>query len=451
MSKETIKICIVDDEESIVELLTTYLDDHGYKVKGFTQSEEAREYLKTHQFDVVFTDLKMPGISGLEIVDTVNKFQDDTMVIIFTGYASIDSAIQALKQGVYDYLRKPFKLTEIQAVLDRAVEKLTLGRENIRLNKQIVKMLADITMLYEISSIMYQVLDLNLVSDMILDTFTEGMGVKKAGIFIENESTRQFSVLQSRGLPEEISESALSSATTINGEILTLEHTQVFKISDGKIEWNDQPVKLGKKINLMIMAPIRFMNQTIGYVCVLDPRKGLHENSEEIKLYKIVATQISPLLHSHRTTEITGPDGTGIQSIDDLGIVGDALSQIDHSTKVSFILLQVHHPGGLESLPVESMNFCNNLLLSEFSTLEPQVNRFMNNILCVLPLANPIEVELKLMDIKAQFAQSYGSSELELRCGLSTFPSDGKDPREIMDHLIFSMYYEFRESTGDSG
>ncbi|MFQ6614669.1 MAG: response regulator, partial [Fidelibacterota bacterium] len=100
MNKTPISICVVDDENSIVELLNTYFTGKGYLVHGFTASTEAREFLKQNTVDIVFTDLKMPEISGLDIVDTVKEYQKDTMVIIFTGYASIDSAIRALQQGV---------------------------------------------------------------------------------------------------------------------------------------------------------------------------------------------------------------------------------------------------------------------------------------------------------------------------------------------------------------
>ncbi len=450
MPQSRLTICIVDDEQSIVDLLNTYFSEKGYTVHGFTQSTEAREFLKSHPVDIVFTDLKMPDVTGLDIADTVNRYQKDAMIIIFTGYASIDSAIRALQQGVYDYLRKPFKLTEIQAVINRAVEKLLLGRENIRLQKQIEKMLADITMLYEISSILYQVQDLNLVGDMILDTLTEGMGVSHAGIYVEKDIPGSFFPLKFRGLPAPLVEQPFNLSTEINGVGLDFEKTQVIPVEDGQILLNGHPVSLGKENRSLVAIPVQFMNQTLGYLCVLDPREGLQETEDDIKLYKIIATQISPLLFSHRQHQIKPPSAFNHGFLNDLDIVHESLNHPDRPAKISYILLQLHQAEGLKAIPREDMNYCVDLLKNEFGSLDLKIKQFFNYIFCVLPGANPIETELKLMDFKAKFDHNYNGTPLLLRCGLANYPTDGQKPRQILDHLIYSTYNEFPESAREN-
>ncbi|NOZ74593.1 MAG: response regulator [FCB group bacterium] len=445
MKQVPISICIVDDEQPIVELLNTYFIGKGYTVHGFTVSIEAREFLKKNPVDIVFTDLKMPEITGLDIVDTVKEYQKDTMVIIFTGYASIDSAIHALQQGVYDYLRKPFKLTEIQAVLNRAVEKQLLRRDNIRLQKQIEKMLADLTMLYDISSIMYQVPDLNLVGDMIMDTLSEGMGVHHGGIFIETKSAGSYELLKSRGLPVFFKDNPLNLSTKINDDYLIPDKTSVFSVEASQINIDGTMIPVNRKAQSLVMIPIQFMNRPLGYLCVLDPRTGLHAESEDLKLYKIIATQISPLLFSRSGLDVGSDSHVDTTVWRDVDLIQSNLISHPESSKISFILLQLFQIDGLKAIPDKDMDYCQELLHNEFASLTPRVSRILNNLICVLPSANPIETELKLMEIKSKFDQKYNGTALQLRCGLANYPTDGQHPKELLNHLVFSTYNEFPE------
>ncbi|MBT9132906.1 MAG: Response regulator PleD [Firmicutes bacterium] len=91
-------------------------------------AEEALEKVKDTAFEVVITDLMMPGINGIEILRKVKKVNSDISVIIITGYATVETAVEAMKEGAYDYLSKPFNLAEIKITVDRAVERQTLIR-----------------------------------------------------------------------------------------------------------------------------------------------------------------------------------------------------------------------------------------------------------------------------------------------------------------------------------
>ncbi|PJA54403.1 MAG: hypothetical protein CO167_04075, partial [Candidatus Marinimicrobia bacterium CG_4_9_14_3_um_filter_48_9] len=171
---EPVSVLVVDDEIYIVDMLTSYLVEHGYIVEGYTNPLEALERYRQKTFDLIVTDLKMDEMSGTELVDQIRQKNADTLIIIMTGFASIQSAIRAIQQEVYDYLQKPFKLAEINAVIGRAAEKLLLQRENEALHRRIDQMLADITLLYDVSNILYQVPAYETAMDMVLDTLSEG-------------------------------------------------------------------------------------------------------------------------------------------------------------------------------------------------------------------------------------------------------------------------------------
>lgn len=119
-------ILIVDDELVICKSCEKIFRRAGHTVKYATSGKEAIEILKGETFDVVFTDLKMVDIGGMEVLQTVQKKYPDTVVVIITGYATIASAVETMRYGAFDYLPKPFTPSEILAVLDKAMEKREL-------------------------------------------------------------------------------------------------------------------------------------------------------------------------------------------------------------------------------------------------------------------------------------------------------------------------------------
>ena len=126
-----IPILIVDDEADLRNLLVEALEDQGYAAEGAEGGAQALARVREKHFPVIFTDLNMPGgLSGLELLRAVHEQDPRTMGILMTGYATTESAIQALKRGAYDFIQKPFKLAEIEAALERALEHYRLLREN---------------------------------------------------------------------------------------------------------------------------------------------------------------------------------------------------------------------------------------------------------------------------------------------------------------------------------
>ncbi len=130
-------ILFVDDEKNILDIVNEYLTRSGYDVTVADNGRQALEYLKDTDFDVVFTDLNMPGFSGLELLSAVKDRRPETEVIIVTGYGTIESAVEALKQGCYDYLQKPIKLERLKLLVDRILEKKRLQRENLLFKRRL--------------------------------------------------------------------------------------------------------------------------------------------------------------------------------------------------------------------------------------------------------------------------------------------------------------------------
>jgi two-component system, NtrC family, response regulator AtoC len=131
------RVLVVDDEENLRHMLQILLRREGYEAVGAASVEVALGELETRPFDVVLVDLRMPGRSGLELVDEVRKRHLDTTVVVMTAYGSREVAIEAMKRGAYDYLSKPFESDELVLLLRKAEERERLFRENQSLRREL--------------------------------------------------------------------------------------------------------------------------------------------------------------------------------------------------------------------------------------------------------------------------------------------------------------------------
>src|SRR4051794_24286894 len=130
-------ILIVDDERSMREFLAIFLRRAGHRVEAAAGGADGLAALATREFDVVITDLRMPGVGGLEILAEAKKLYPETQAIAVTAFATTETAIAAMKAGAYDYLTKPFKVDEDRLVVERALERRVLHRENVVLRDEI--------------------------------------------------------------------------------------------------------------------------------------------------------------------------------------------------------------------------------------------------------------------------------------------------------------------------
>ena len=130
-------ILVVDDEEIMREILETLLTREGYDVKLASSGEEGLELARALPFDAAVVDIMMPGINGIETLDELRRIDEDLAVIIITAYASVESAISAMKSGAFDYITKPFKNDEVLVVIRNAMERRRLVHENRNLRQNI--------------------------------------------------------------------------------------------------------------------------------------------------------------------------------------------------------------------------------------------------------------------------------------------------------------------------
>jgi DNA-binding NtrC family response regulator len=141
MAQTALSILIAEDDLNLGEALAGFLRDQGHHVDLAINGREAQEFLQKGNYSLVITDLVMPEADGLAVLRAAKQKDKTTLVVVMTGYASLDSAMQATREGAYDYLRKPFKLQEIDIAVANAAKLLALHREN----QELLRKLDDLT------------------------------------------------------------------------------------------------------------------------------------------------------------------------------------------------------------------------------------------------------------------------------------------------------------------
>ena len=127
MTENKLKILVLDDEPIVCKRLQPALEKLGFEVDTFTQSVEAMHQIQQTAYDIIITDLKMKEIDGMRFLEDAKKRHPQSEVIVITGFATMETAKQSFQKGVFDFIAKPFKLSEIQDVVTRAAAKIRGG------------------------------------------------------------------------------------------------------------------------------------------------------------------------------------------------------------------------------------------------------------------------------------------------------------------------------------
>ena len=209
-------VLVIDDEEVMRDILGTLLEREGYSVRLAAGGQEGLELAKSLPFDAVIVDVMMPGIDGMQVLDELKKHDDDLPVLMVTAYASMESAIAAMKKGAFDYITKPFKNDEVLVVLRNAVERRQLVAENVALKQNLQARYHKFSGIIGKSSRMKQVFDLIIQAapsrSTILITGESGTGKELVARAIHQNSARSersFVTVNSGNLPPDLLESTL--------------------------------------------------------------------------------------------------------------------------------------------------------------------------------------------------------------------------------------------------
>lgn len=205
-------ILVVDDEEVIRELLTDILEEEGFVVRSVPNAMQALELLKNKdEFIILFTDIMMPEMDGIELVREARKLAPSLIPIVMTGFATLETARAAVREGAYEYVLKPFSLSEIKLAVHNALERHTLISENTRLR--------EVTELFNISERIASIYREQELLNFVLKAALERVGAERGSIMVTTDDGQFLEVSASIGIPEEDTKTIVSIGQGISGRV----------------------------------------------------------------------------------------------------------------------------------------------------------------------------------------------------------------------------------------
>jgi signal transduction histidine kinase/DNA-binding response OmpR family regulator len=298
MEKDHGKILVVDDEERMCESLKTLLSGVGYEVTTMQEGEKAIEKIKQDAFDLVITDIKMPKFDGLDILKAIRSRDQDALVILMTGFASLESAVNAINQGAYDYLMKPIEFPDLKLTIRRGLEKrraaqarnrlLTeLKKRNLELNKRV----AELDALYQASKSLSSTETLDVLLQRIVSLATEVIGAKTGSIMLIQRPENVLTIKSAIGLDQEIIEDTrLELGKSIAGYVAQKGAPLIIE----DIEKDEKFKRLSKKhyaTKSLLCVPLKIKEKVLGVINLSDKIPGSPFTQDDLRLLTTFASQ----------------------------------------------------------------------------------------------------------------------------------------------------------------
>ncbi|MEE2787350.1 MAG: sigma-54 dependent transcriptional regulator [Myxococcota bacterium] len=252
------RILVVDDELSMRELLEIFFLKEGHTVKVCSDGTEGVNILHEEEFDLVITDLRMPGAHGMVVLQRCRELYPDTPIIVMTAYASTETAIAAMKMGAFDYFSKPFQLEEVKVVIEKALERRHLVRENRALRAELDqrgRLGGLIGKSHAMKTVFSLIRRVACTRTNVLILGASGTGKELVARAIHDQSDRRsrpFMVINCAAIPENLLESELFGHKRGAFTGATSDHEGMFQGADGGTllldEIGDMPLGMQAKL-----------------------------------------------------------------------------------------------------------------------------------------------------------------------------------------------------------
>lgn len=261
------RILVVDDEITSIAILRKVLEDAGHKVTTVVDGEKAIEKIKEFKFDILLTDFNMPGMNGIELTEQALRIEPDFIVILITAFATIRSAVDAIRLGAFDYLTKPINKEELLLSIQRGLERVQLLHENILLKQKLDLVEKDTeeefnyeTSSREIKDMLTEARKVAKTDSTVLITGSNGTGKEVLSKFIHKNSNRrnqQFVVLNCAALPPQLLESELFGHVKGSFTGAVKDHKGYFEIADNGTIFLDEIGEIDTVIQVKLLRVLQ--------------------------------------------------------------------------------------------------------------------------------------------------------------------------------------------------
>jgi len=294
------KIIIIDDEIRMGESISALLTDAGYAVQAFHNPATALEAVISESVDLVITDIKMPQMGGLEILKRVKENNDSVPVILMTAYASLNTAVEAISMGAYDYLVKPVEYAQLELAVKRALEKRrsdlsrsqlveVLREQNLRLERHVNELNA----LYEAGTSIGSAANPKELLNKIVELAARVTEARVGSVMLLDETEEYMTIAAAIGLdPEIVAKTRLAIGSSIAGYVA--QHAKPLIIED--VENDDQFQRMNKErygAASLICAPLQIKNKVLGVINMANKKDGGKFTHDDLRLLATFAAQVA--------------------------------------------------------------------------------------------------------------------------------------------------------------
>ncbi len=346
--EERPRILVVDDEPIIREVLSDYLASQGYIVETAENGAVALQELKKKRFQLMMTDLKMPVMGGAELLAELVKTKIQVTVIVMTAYATVETAIQTMKNGAYDYIMKPFKIDEITLMVERALEKDRLQRENIQLKEA--------QRIFQISEAMSSTLSLDKVLQIIVQSAKRETDASVASLVLwDHREGRWYSEICDTDILN-ITPGELDDFLDLDG--LQKAHMEARPILHPPVdlqEFMKMPFREARELHSFVSVPLAIQGKVTGMLNVFSFSEGSTFQEGQRKSLYVLASRAANALENARLHEELKT--MFLQTIEGFAFAIDAKDPYTHghSRRVTGYSEWIAREMGLEEKEVEKI------------------------------------------------------------------------------------------------
>jgi CheY-like chemotaxis protein len=292
MEKKNGKILVLDDEQIVLDSVSRILEEEHYEVKTARSGGEAVNMLKGGGFDVLITDLKMPGMDGLQAMEALAEVDPDLSMIMATAYSTVDSAVKAMKLGAVDYIRKPFTPDQLTELVNKV-----MGDRKIRFEKRYREDTFE-----ELKKAISSTLNLKEVLDLIVQGVVKVMKVKGSTLSLMDKNREKLRIFAHHGLSANyVDKGLLDSSKSIGETVANGKHAWVEDATtDPRVQYPQEARREG--IASILSVPLIVRNKVIGALRVYtsDPRRF---SDEETRFLYGFAEQVALAVENARSYE----------------------------------------------------------------------------------------------------------------------------------------------------
>lgn len=290
MSNE--RILVVDDEKTILELGRRFLASEGFDVEIASQGMQAVKLLEQAPYEILLTDIRMPGMSGLELMKMAKSVRPEIIMVVITGHGTITTAIESLKMGAMGFILKPFTRQELVSAIHNALDKYRLRQENVRMKS--------LMPLFQVSQQLMMQTDLNQLMNLIVELIKKETKVDRASIMLLNEKTGELVVRATTGF-ENFDENKMRKFVGQGIAGLAVEKKEPIFVQGG-VEQNPELKSLlddGKVVS-GLSVPIMIRKKVIGVLNLSKFNRGQPLGESDLGLISIFCGQVAVAIENAR-------------------------------------------------------------------------------------------------------------------------------------------------------